>query len=230
MEKIADAITDTLDGRQPILIFEDLDKLNPQDAWDVFYRHAATLAGVSFPVIYTFPIALSYRPDFAALEGYFTWKTLPMIKQEYSDGTPCEAGYETIRKIVFMRAASSLFEEEALTLLIQKTGGSLRDLFAVLNASAQRASRRRSGRVEQEDVQKALEQLKTSLTRRIERRHYLFLAEIYKGNRERIEDQRMLLEMLQANTVLEYNGKRWHNVHPLVADFLKEQDLIDHDG
>ena len=52
---------------------------------------------------------------------------------------------------------------------------------------------------------------------------------IYRGNRERIEDQKMLLEMLQANTVLEYNGKRWHNVHPLVADFLKEQDLIGHD-
>ena len=229
MEKIADAITETLDGRQPILIFEDLDKLNPQDAWDVFYRHAATLAGVSFPVIYTFPISLSYRPDFAALEWYFTWKTLPMIKQENSDGTPCEAGYETIRKIIFMRASSALFEEEAVTLLIQKTGGSLRDLFMVLNAGAQRANRRRSERVEQEDVQKALEQLKTSLTRRIERRHYPFLAEIYRGNRERIEDQKMLLEMLQANTVLEYNGKRWHNVHPLVADFLKEQDLIGHD-
>ena len=33
----------------------------------------------------------------------------------------------------------------------------------------------------------------------------------------------MLLRMLQASIVLEYNGKRWHNVHPLVIRFLKEQ-------
>ena len=36
--------------------------------------------------------------------------------------------------------------------------------------------------------------------------------------------------MLQASVVLEYNGKRWHNVHPLVVRFLKEQGEIDDDG
>ncbi len=32
--------------------------------------------------------------------------------------------------------------------------------------------------------------------------------------------------MLQASVVLEYNGKRWHNVHPLVIKFFREQGLI----
>ncbi|MDE7425515.1 MAG: hypothetical protein K2N51_17790 [Lachnospiraceae bacterium] len=49
---------------------------------------------------------------------------------------------------------------------------------------------------------------------------------IYKGNEELIEDKQMLLKMLQASVVLEYNGKRWHNVHPLVVHFFKEQGLI----
>ena len=76
-------------------------------------------------------------------------------------------------------------------------------------------------------VQRALEELKTTLTKTIERRHYAFLADIAGGNRERIEDRALLLEMLQAGTVLEYNGKRWHDVHPLVVDFLKEQGEIE---
>ena len=77
-----------------------------------------------------------------------------------------------------------------------------------------------------EDAERALEELKTSLTRRIEEKDYNFLLNIYNGNKERIEDQGMLLKMLQASVVLEYNGKRCHNVHPLVVKFFKEQELI----
>ncbi len=229
LRSVADKITEKLDGKQPIIIFEDLDKLNPEDAWKVFYNYAKTLTGVPIPVVYTFPIALSYDPRFSALEGFFTAKTLPMIKLEDVDGTPYELGYDMIMEIIEKRTRRELFAENVLKDLISNTGGSLRDLFFAINSSAQRAVRRKSEVIEAEDADRALEQLKTSLTRRIEQRHYKFLADIYAGNRERIEDREMLLEMLQANTVLEYNGRRWHNVHPLVVRFLKDQGLIEHD-
>ena len=77
-----------------------------------------------------------------------------------------------------------------------------------------------------EDAGRALEEVKTSLTRRIEKKDYDFLVRIYQGNKELIEDKQMLLKMLQASVVLEYNGKRWHNLHPLVTQFFKEQGLI----
>ena len=48
----------------------------------------------------------------------------------------------------------------------------------------------------------------------------------YEGNKELIENKEFLLKMLQASVVLEYNGKRWHNLHPLVARFFREQKLI----
>lgn len=71
-----------------------------------------------------------------------------------------------------------------------------------------------------------MEEVKTSLTRRIEKKDYDFLVHIYQGNKELIEDKQMLLKMLQALVVLEYNGKRWHNIHPLVARFFAEQGLV----
>ena len=55
---------------------------------------------------------------------------------------------------------------------------------------------------------------------------YEFLVRIYEGNKELIENKEFLLKMLQASVVLEYNGKRWHNLHPLVARFFREQKLI----
>ena len=223
---VSDVITRKAGGKRPVIIFEDLDKLNPEDAWKVFYNYAAILSGMKFPVIYTFPIGLSYDARFSAMESYFVTKTLPMIKISKMDNQPFPEGIEIIRQIVKKRAALELFEDGVLNRLIQYTGGSLRDLFHAINASAKRAERRDSDTVSIEDAEHALEELKTSLTRRIEKKNYDFLLNIYNGNKELIEDKEMLLKMLQASVVLEYNGKRWHNVHPLVVSFFEDQELI----
>ena len=223
---VAEEITKKTKGKQPIIIFEDLDKLNPEDAWTVFYNYAAILSGLSFPIIYTFPIGLSYDTRFSAMESYFITKTLPMIKIETMEGNPFQEGIDIIRKIVEKRACLNLFEQGVLEGLIQYTGGSLRDLFHTINLSAKRAERRKSMTISMEDAEKALEELKTSLTRRIEKKDYEFLINIYNGNKELIENKEMLLKMLQASVVLEYNGKRWHNIHPLVAKFFKEQGFL----
>lgn len=229
LRRVSEKITRKAEGKRPVIIFEDLDKLNPEDAWKVFYNYAAVLSGMAFPVIYTFPIGLSYDVRFSAMEGYFVTKTLPMIKIETIDGQPFQDGIDIIREIVKKRASLSLFEPEVLEKLIHYTGGSLRDLFHVINASAKRAERRNSASISMEDAGCALEEVRTSLTRRIEEKEYPFLLNIYHGNKERIEDKAMLLNMLQASVVLEYNGKRWHNVHPLVVKFFEEQGLIGDD-
>ncbi len=230
LKHVASEITRKMEGKRPIIIFEDLDKLNEEAAWKVFYNYAAVLSGMMFPVIYTFPIALSYDVRFSAMESYFEIKTLPMIKIETIENKPFQKGIDVIREIVEKRADLALFETSVLERLIQYTGGSLRDLFHVINASAKRAERRDSEIITMEDAEHALEELKTSLTRRIEEKNYQFLLNIYNENKERIEDKEMLLKMLQASVVLEYNGKRWHNVHPLVVKFLKEQGLIEDAG
>ena len=227
LSQVSEMITKRQGGKRPIIIFEDLDKLNPEDAWKVFYHYAAILSGMPFPVIYTFPIGLSYDARFSAMESYFVTKTLPMIKIETIEGQPFGDGIAVIREIVEKRANLGLFEDGVLEELILYTGGSLRDLFHAINASAKRAERRDSNLIAMEDAARALEELKTSLTRRIEKKDYEFLLNIYNGNKELIEDKEMLLRMLQASVVLEYNGKRWHNVHPLVVQFFKEQGLIE---
>ena len=224
---VAKEIAKKADGNKPIIIFEDLDKLNPDDAWKVFYNYAAILSGMTFPVIYTFPIGLSYDARFSAMESYFITKTLPMIKISTIENKPFTDGINIISEIVKKRADLELFEENVITKLIRCTGGSLRDLFYVINASAKRAERRNSETISLEDAQRALEEIKTSLTRRIEEKDYNFLLNIYNGNKERIENKEILLKMLQASVVLEYNGKSWHNIHPLVADFFREQGMIE---
>lgn len=180
LSHVSQQISQKTAGKRPIVIFEDLDKLNPEDAWKIFYNYAAILSGMPFPVIYTFPIGLSYDPKFSVMESYFIAKTLPMIKVETLDGQSSNGGIKAIEKIVEKRAALSLFEDDVLEDLIKYTGGSLRDLFQAINAAAKRAERRGSHTICEEDAKRALEELKTSLTRRIEKKDYDFSLYLYE--------------------------------------------------
>ena len=220
---LADTIADKRDGKQPIIIFEGLDKLDsvsPDKAWDLFSVHGGQLSSYSFPIVYTFPIALSYDPRFHAVESYFQGFIMPMIKLRDIDGRECSEGKQTILKIVEMRADLALFDGNALDLAIEKTGGCLRDLFNVIRTTGAFARRGKKEKIGEDMVRIALESIKSDITRRIEGKQHDFLVEIYNGMHMKIQDKPMLLQMMQANAVLEYNGKRWHDVHPLIADYL----------
>ena len=227
LKEIADIIADKLQGRQPILVFEDLDKVTNLDVmYNIFSNEAAALTGLPFPIVYTFPIALSYDPRFTSLKAHYQPSILPMIKLALPNGEEYPAGLEVIKKIVEKRAALKLFDEHVLENLIIKTGGSLRDLFMCINDATKIARRKQETTISMTNANIALTNLKSSLTRLIDSRHSDFLADICRGNRQNIKDQEMLLQMLQAGVVLEYNSDRWHDVHPLVKDFLSDLGML----
>jgi energy-coupling factor transporter ATP-binding protein EcfA2 len=224
MEEVSHYISNHSAGKQPIVIFEDLDKLAPNRAWEVFNN---PLSQMPFPIIYTFPISLSYDPKFAQLEASFNnnVQILPMIKIRTPDRKKFNPGVDTIRNIVERRAELKLFDDTALTLLIEKTGGILRDLFHCITKAANRADNRKSAKIEMEDAEAAAIYLRSSLTRRFEVKDCSMLKNIYNNDKYKriIENKIMLSYMMYSLIVLEYSGDRWHDLHPLVEDFLKEQ-------
>jgi hypothetical protein len=145
---------------------------------------------------------------------------LPMIKIESFDGKNNEAGINVIKRIIGKRVDISLFDEGILYKLIIKTGGSLRDLFSCITKSVNIANYKEASTISLEDIDIALSELKSTLMRKIDSRNYDYLAELCMERRQYIENKEMLLEMLYANTVLEYNTDIWHNTHPLIKDFL----------
>ena len=215
-------IIEQCEGKQPIIIFDGLDRI-PQPEKIFSILNFTPLAEMPFPVIYTFPISQCYAPEFATLAMYTTHR-LPMIKVKNLDKTDNIEGIEAIEKIVESRARLTLFDTGVLRLLIQKTGGSLRHLFRCINDAAQRAEWRELSKIETEDAALSLAELRMDLTYLISGSDYAHLRTICEGETSKlgIDNLSFLLKMTQASAVLEYaNGERWHNVHPLVVDFLE---------
>ena len=156
-----------------------------------------------------------------------------MIKVSNLDRSENSDGIAVIKKILEKRSDLALFDGEVgngvLEHLIKKTGGSLRHLFECVMSAAERADWRGAGKIQCEDADSALSELRGELTRQITYPDYKNLVNIYNNTnqREQIADNDLLLRMMQTSVVIEYqNGERWHDLHPLIADFLIRQGEI----
>ena len=158
IKEISDWIMKGLSGKQPVLIFENIDKYQPPDKVLEILQYQY-LSEMPFPVIYTFPISLCHIPRFSAISGNYKPHMLPMIKTSNVDKSDSPEGISAIREIVKLRADETLFDESALYNLIKQTGGVLRDLFECIISAARRADRRGSDIIEAEDATRALEDL-----------------------------------------------------------------------
>jgi len=231
IEEISGFIADEMEGKQPIIIFEGLDKIQPYErAFSVFSHEI--LAKMPFPVIYSFPMPLIYDAKIATLKSLYELRILPMIKVSNVDKEENEDGIAVITQIVERRASAELFEDGVLKHMIKQTGGVLRHLFECIVTASYLASWREAEKIEMQDAEEALSELYISLSTLISMPNYEDLINIYQDEnyRKRIDNKEALLNLIGASVILEYrNGDRWHDLHPLISKFLEKQGVVNNE-
>lgn len=168
------------------------------------------------------PVSLSYTPEYKDIQVWFpNPEKLPMIKiRNWQQGAYQEnytEGVNTIRSIIEKRAQLSLFTEEALQTLIQYTGGYIRDLLRCICEAALRARLRKAKEIGVEDAKKALSVLESDINGRYSDELIGKMEDIYKGNKH-LSSSEEITTLLQIGAVLEYNGTRWCDLHPLAEN------------
>ena len=224
VEEISHIITNHVGMKFPIVIFEGLDKANDLEKIIDIFQYTV-LAKLPFPIIYTFPVSLVYDTRMTLIEASFSVHHLPMIRVNNIDNTPHQEGIKVMKAIIEKRASLDLFEENVLEELIIKTGGVIRQLFMVIISAAKFADRRAEGTIQMNDATRALADLKDTLKGRIVMDEFEELSRIYTDVKYKfaIKDKESLIKFMRGLIVLEYkNGGKWHNLHPLVAEFLRD--------
>lgn len=102
-----------------------------------------------------------------------------------------------------------------------KPGGYIRDLFRCISNAAIRAQRRGACSIAKEDVTVVLNELESDINSRYLDADIPELKKIYEREKF-VSSSESITRLLQACAVLEYNGKRWCDLHPLVEKWLKE--------
>ncbi len=214
----------------PFVILDGLDKIPLGQARKIFQENGSRFQGLQLHLLVTFPISLSYTPEYKDIQIWFpSPEKLPMIKIRNWQQGAYESGYtegfDTIKAMIEKRASLSLFTEGALALLIRGTGGYIRDLFRCICDAALRARLRGSALIEQEDAEKALAVLESDINGRYSDELIGRMEDIYRGNKF-VSSSEEITTLLQVGAVLEYNGARWCDLHPLVEKWLLQNHKI----
>ena len=240
---VIEAVRSGLPPEQRLLIVvEDIDKLDLKLAREMYVNNATLLAGIRTNIIYTIPVFLFHSPDAGSFRPYFDDVIpLPMIK--VTDPPKKRAvGFETIKRIVLSRVEDVLISADALELLIEKTGGVLRQVFQVLHTISVMADVKPP--IQKEQVQYGLDQLKKEFWQQVSLPYETFdgvpksVNDLYERLTEYAKKQLKGEKappvadptnqvLLKSCALIEYNGQGWFGVHPLVIENLRAMGRIE---
>jgi hypothetical protein len=232
-------ITTHLNERSPrrrlVLIVDDTNALDVPVARELFVSHTGLLADLQTSLVYTVPLFLVHSPDRAQLKRYFDILTLPMIKTHAPQGERFDAGWQVLRQIVARRMeVENLIELAALDLAIDKTGGVVRDLLKVIRLAGWVAEFEKASRISVQAVRYSLDQLKTEYYQSVRGTGnvssevmYQKMKELAKAPQGKVEPDDTLQLLLYTQAVIEYNGRGWYDLHPLMRENLQEMGYLD---
>lgn len=226
--KIFDYLRDKT-GKDTVLIIDDIEKMAFLKAREFFIQNASFIRDFRCKMVLTIPVELIYHSDFSIIQNVFgDAEVLPMIKIRDMEGHEFTQGIECLTEILNRRIDLNLFENHCYKEAIRYSGGSIRELFNII----QRAALIEEGDIISErSMSKSIDYHKDTFSSRIQERRdeititfeeYLkVLFDISDGNKTSPTRNLALLDLLRTRAVMKYNGKGFYDTHPLLDTFIK---------
>jgi hypothetical protein len=208
-------------GRQVLVVVEDMDKPPLPVARKLFAESFVNLTQPICAIVYTVPMSIYFDPTYTYIrEGnYF----LPSVKLHPKGQRTAwrNAGLKTMRHFVRARMAETLITEPALIEAAKMSGGLFREMGHVMQKAIDHALARDSALVTEEDVERAVAQIRSDFRRQLDDEAYRLLLDVRTSNELRRPDK--LAPLFHNLAVLEYlNDESWCDVHPALNSLLDE--------
>ena len=202
------AIAEETLGQRLLFVIDGTDRLHGEDAAAFFRTDVYQLQQVKGLFIYCAPIHLAYEGGRAA-QDFDKLFHLPMVKVENEDGSRNEEGLRVMRRMLGLRADSSLFDAGVADHLVRTSGGHPRELLRLLRDAFSHAE---NERFDCTSASRAVRSLASHYRRFLNPEDYRVLASVDAGIDVGAEDANRLLYEL---ALLEYNDF-YRRSHPVV--------------
>lgn len=221
----------SLQHKKLLVIIDDLEKLRTEICQNIFIDNRSVVVSLDLDIIFTFPVSYYYSKYFAEISADFDGEMLlSMIKTHHKNGEDYNQGIDCLTNLVKKRCNTNLFEYGVLEFLIKKSGGSIRDLFILIERSAIRArSLLDSSTITMDIAKYEFNCLVSSKQRSLRKEQIDYLIYLYhdKYKKPLENENEDLLSLLQSMNIIEYNGDRWCDLHPATLEYLKNCEYIE---
>jgi nucleoside-triphosphatase THEP1 len=236
------AATIQAQAKKPVLvIIDDLDKLALPVVRTIFRDNIATLFSPNVRVVFTIPIATVREPDVITILDSKSQRVMLGVTKFFHQSEahdqaaePIEDNVQMLIKVLEKRIPNELIEPEIKRQMVLLSGGVLRELVRLGGECCRECMFQLDLNPEKTDVKidatilkEAVKNLRNQFARMLGTDGYDLLLEIYREFRPPNVKSSEFLELLHSLYVLEYeNDDLWYDLHPLVMDLLRRQQLI----
>jgi energy-coupling factor transporter ATP-binding protein EcfA2 len=220
-------------GRRPVVILDGLDKLPPDRASKTFLdEEHKPMAEAPGAAILTIPLSVVYEPTFNVLSGRYNnadsavlpavrlWDFDPVARQR----TRSQKGIDILRRIV--KARLELVDPEivlpkAVDRAIEGSGGNIRELARLVQASVVKAYVRKGSFIEPQDIEAAIADQRESFRRGYDPSFRSLLMRV-REEYTLDESSPTAKQLLYGLWIIEYrNGHAWYSL-PEPVELLLE--------
>lgn len=210
-------------GKPLVVLVDGLDKLRDEDAIKVNFLERKSLNAPACRIVYAGPLDLYYSPQFGSVRALFPVQPFAHVKLygRSKRDKPDDAGYGFMRKVVSQRLLSLGLEPESvlsptvLDLLINGSGGVMRDLIRLVQQAAVEAEVNGSDHIAKEYAQEAVNELRRQLDAQLTPKYREVLKKVRKTH-QRTDDPECDM-LLRNDVVLSYaNDDVWFDAHAVL--------------
>lgn len=226
-------------GQEWLFIGEDFDKpgIPPERIEELFVNNAQIFRDLKTHLIFNIPVALAYSGHQRALPcKHQSIYDAPVYRKDHLTH---EEGRDALRTVLNARLSPNLFAKGQQERLIVASGGNLKDLFEMALAASDYAALRKDadGIIGERDMTRAINDKRRDYLRRLGSGPFddeaipyedkaKRLAAIYNQESGNDVPDKVLLSLLRASIVQEFNGEGWFGLHPLIVDILSGDKLL----
>lgn len=207
--------------RDVLIIIDDLDKLVPEFAEQIFFKDSDLLIMPQAKIIYTFPLETYYCEAFNTYADRYEdqFISLVVIDSKKNDNI----GINQLEKLVLKRISNEYIEPEALKEMILYSGGLLRDLIKFMQDACKEAIVNEVNKIDKNIAEKIINKTANQYKRLFDFPNYREDVEKLASESQRNEiDSKKLIYLLKYLFVLEYRFEDdlWYDVHPCLEKVL----------
>ena len=207
------------EGKQPLVMIDDLDKPPFKTAQTIFHEYATLLEQPTFPIVYTVPIAVFFTREFVTISQGRQF--LPSIKLfERVNDKAWEPGFHTMRQFALKRMDAKLITMDALDEAAKLSGGVMRDMARLIQLAVDHALNDGRNQIVIQDIQRGAAEMRSDFRRMLSGEDIETLRTVHSS--QEFANPEHLAPLLYISAAIEYvNDESWVDVHPVVLPLLE---------
>jgi len=216
------------DNRELVAVFDNLDRLSPELAYDLFGTNGENIKDLNCNFIFVVPISLLYRLESPHLpiESCITMQIIPVHDR---DNKPVEDNIKALKQLLELRFVPGSIltnHDKIMRDFILTSGGHLRDLVRLFHQTCSDAFNEPDGKINEKIAKRTINELCETYQKAVIDSDYEYLVQTYKtkdlGNNERTQ------RLIHYTVILVYddNGAKWYDVHPALVQGSKFKKLL----